>query len=293
MIKVASAPLEADLSRFSEWLLSQGVYHRITEEQGEQVILMQANADHEAIASALERYLSDQEFRGRLDAQPLGPWRLRHPMPVNFPRASLVQAPLTYLFAALAVLLALLTNFGEGGPLLRALLIVDPWQVDHALFTASERLHGLWSLLAGGQWWRLFSPDFLHFSILHIVFNLLMLWLLGGQLEQRQGTLFFAFFFVVVSVVSNVAQLLDSGYLFGGLSGVVYGLVAYTWLWQRHDTRVFFPDALMILSLIWLAIGYTPFTSWVGLGSMANSAHLFGLLAGGCVALVRFGVKTS
>lgn len=280
MIKVAVAPLDVDLSRFSAWLLSQGVYHRITEEAGEQVLLMHEEADHEAVAAALMRYVNDDAFRERLNAQPLGPWRLGNRLPRGFPRASFGQAPLIYVVVVLAGVLALMTNFGQGGPLLRALLIIDPWQLEGGVNTLAQRLDGLSQMLMDGQWWRLFSPDFIHFSLLHLVFNVLMLWVFGGQLEARKGSLFFVLFFVVVSVVSNVAQLIDAGYFFGGLSGVVYGLVGYTWLWKKRDDRVFFPDALLGLSVVWLALGYTDFTEWVGLGRMANSAHLFGLLAG-------------
>lgn len=291
MIKVAIAPLEIDLSRFSAWLLSQGVYHRITEESGEQVLLMQENADHEAVATALTRYINDEAFRDGLDAQPLGPWRLRNRFVSNFPRATFLQAPCMYVAAVLAMTIALLTGFGEGGPLLRGLLIIDPWQFEGTLNTVMQRLDGLSAMLATGQWWRLFSPDFIHFSVLHLVFNMLMLWFLGGQLEARKGSLAFVVFFVVVSVISNTAQLLDSGYFFGGMSGVVYGLVAYTWVWKQRDHEVFFPDALLALSIGWLLLGYTDFTQWVGLGRMANSAHLFGLLAGALVAYATLARK--
>ena len=84
---------------------------------------------------------------------------------------------------------------------------------------------------------------------------------------------------------------MDSGYFFGGMSGVVYGLVAYTWVWKQRDHEVFFPDALLALSIGLLLLGYTDFTQWVGLGRMANSAHLFGLLAGALVAYATLARK--
>lgn len=139
---------------------------------------------------------------------------------------------------------------------------------------------GLIEMLSEGQFWRLLSPDFLHFSMLHIVFNMLMLWTLGGQLEMRKGSLAFLSMALFVSVVSNIAQLLDSGYLFGGMSGVVYGLVGYCWVWRRVNPDIFLPDALFRFSIIWLLLGYTPLTEWLGIGKMANSAHLYGLLSG-------------
>jgi len=85
---------------------------------------------------------------------------------------------------------------------------------------------------------------------------------------------------VFVSIVSNVGQLLETTYLFGGMSGVVYGLVGYCWLWKRYEPAIFFPRPLLIFTLAWLAIGYTPLTEWLGWGRMANAAHFYGLIAG-------------
>jgi GlpG protein len=60
----------------------------------------------------------------------------------------------------------------------------------------------------------------------------------------------------------------------------VYGLFGYTWLWRKHAQDVFMPDAFWNFALVWLVVGFTPLTEWVGIGRMANAAHLGGLLAG-------------
>ena len=216
MIKVASAPLDMDLGRFSAWLLSQGVYHRIVEEAGEQWVLMREDADHDAVREVFTRYLSEPAFQQQLDAQPMGPWRLRNSLVSVMPRASWREAPVMYLVLAFALLVGLLTGFGDGGPLLRALLIIDPFQVDHALRSTDQRLSGLMLMLQEGQLWRLVSPDFLHFSIPHFIFNALMIWYLGGQLEARKGSIYWVVFFIAVSLTANIAQLFDAGALFGG-----------------------------------------------------------------------------
>jgi GlpG protein len=52
------------------------------------------------------------------------------------------------------------------------------------------------------------------------------------------------------------------------------------------------PDALFRFALVWLIIGYTPLTEWVGLGRMANSAHLYGLLSGLVWAWLLFGLRS-
>ena len=280
MIKVASAPIDSDLLLFSRWLSVQGYVHVITEEQGEQVILMADDRVKDQLESALRRYLGDPTFRRQLDRHAAQLEPMRNPPMIPYPRATPVQAPVIFGFILISIVIAWLTGFGQGGPVLRFLLIIDPMTLNLDLNSFQGRIQALFEMLARGQFWRFISPDFIHFNVMHITFNLLMLWILGGQLELKKGSVTFIGLALFVSVVSNIAQFLDTGYLFGGLSGVVYGLVGYCWLWQRQEPYVFFPNALMKFSLVWLVLGYTSITESLGLGRMANSAHLYGLLAG-------------
>lgn len=292
MIKVASAPLNRDLSQFSRWLTGQGLPHRITEEEGQQAIYLASDQYGEEVEKALALYLSDQDFKSHIDqTQPV--WRVARESQVQtaYPRAMPQQAPVIYAVIGLSVLIAWLTGFGQGGALLRSLLILDPFSLDADLSTMSGRWFGLIESLANGDLWRLITPDFLHFSLMHITFNLLMLWVLGGQLEIQKGSWAFINLAIFVSVFSNVAQFLDTGYLFGGMSGVVYGLIGYCWVWRRYDESIFLPEPIFRFSLVWLLIGYTPLTETLGWGQMANSAHLYGLLSGGVWGLISIGSK--
>lgn len=80
------------------------------------------------------------------------------------------------------------------------------------------------------QIWRWVSHAFLHFSLLHILFNLMWWWYLGGQMEKRLGTSKLLVLTIVSAVFSGWGQSLFSGANFGGLSGVVYALMGYVWL---------------------------------------------------------------
>ncbi len=145
-------------------------------------------------------------------------------------------------------------------------------------------------LLESGQWWRLIGPVFLHFSALHFIFNMLWWAMLGAQIERRLG--FFALFmvFVVSAMVSNVAQALVSGPNFGGLSGVVYGVLGFVWWlgWLRPQWGLGLPRSIVGFMLIWLVIGYTDLL-WV---EMANTAHLAGLICGcALAALLAIGAR--
>jgi GlpG protein len=145
-----------------------------------------------------------------------------------------------------------------------------------------------------GQYWRLLTPVFLHFGWLHIAFNSLWLWELGGKVEARMGSWMLALLVVVVGVGSNTTQFLYTGpALFGGMSGVVYGLLGYCWVLGRLEPRLelVIPQAIVLFMLIWLVFGMVMPTQQLGFGSIANGAHLGGLVLGCVAALVSYAVR--
>ncbi|MGJ8674306.1 MAG: rhomboid family intramembrane serine protease GlpG [Pseudoalteromonas sp.] len=144
-------------------------------------------------------------------------------------------------------------------------------------------IRSLDELAQTNQWWRLFTPAFIHFGVIHIVFNLIWWWVLGSQLERSFGSVSLAVIFAIAAISSNVAQLLVSGPNFGGLSGVVYALFGYVWWigWLRPSWGIGLPNSLVYFLLAWLALGYLDIL-WV---NMANEAHLFGLISGCLMAL--------
>lgn len=144
-------------------------------------------------------------------------------------------------------------------------------------------IRSLDELAQSNQWWRLFTPAFIHFGVIHIVFNLIWWWVLGSQLERSFGSISLAVIFAIAAISSNVAQLLVSGPNFGGLSGVVYALFGYVWWigWLRPSWGIGLPNSLVYFLLAWLALGYLEIL-WV---NMANEAHLFGLISGCLMAL--------
>lgn len=196
------------------------------------------------------------------------------------------HAPFVIAVIGLALIMVWLTDMGQNA-LTAQMTIADPRRFPWDLFsTFPGRVDALSATLAGGEVWRLITPDFLHFSWTHLIFNAVMLWFLGSQIEWIDGRARLIALFVVSSLASNVLQYLVSGPLFGGLSGVVYGILGYCWLSQRRRPRFQFPPALVTFALAWMVIGFTPLPEWLGLGSMANEAHLGGFVAGLAMALV-------
>jgi GlpG protein len=146
------------------------------------------------------------------------------------------------------------------------------------------------SSLTDGQIWRLVTPIFLHFSMMHIAGNMMWLFYLGNMIESRRGALRFSLLVLVIAVLSNVGQfylghaMLSQGHLsfrlspaFGGMSGVVFGLFGYVWMKMRFDPNLGMalnPQSFF-LTLMWFAFCFTGLA-----GPIANAAHAIGLIVG-------------
>jgi GlpG protein len=143
--------------------------------------------------------------------------------------------------------------------------------------------------LEDGHYWRLITPIFLHFGVLHLVFNALWLGLLGSKIERAAGSIQALMLFVAIAVASNVGQYLWSGSVrFGGMSGVIYGLLGYLWIHHSIFPRPIYalPRELVGFMLAWLMICMTGVLDFLlGVG-IANAAHLCGLLAGMALGLI-------
>ncbi|TMO67164.1 rhomboid family intramembrane serine protease GlpG [Pseudoalteromonas aurantia] len=128
------------------------------------------------------------------------------------------------------------------------------------------------------------SPALMHFSALHLIFNLAWWLHLGNKIIKRVGAKQLILIFLISSLVSNWAQYLFVDQRFGGLSGVVYALLGYAWVYsaQHNHQEALIEKPVVGFMLIWMIFGFTD----VFFISMANWAHLFGLLTGMLLALL-------
>ncbi|VAX42141.1 Rhomboid protease GlpG [hydrothermal vent metagenome] len=135
-----------------------------------------------------------------------------------------------------------------------------------------------------GEVWRLITPIFLHFSVIHILFNMMWLRDLGQVIEFRQGSLRFLLMVLVIALFSNLAQYLWSGPVFGGMSGVVYGLFGYLWMKSKYDPASGF---YMPPNIIFWMVGFFLIFTFGAFGNIANMAHGVGLAVGMVMGLFR------
>jgi GlpG protein len=194
--------------------------------------------------------------------------------------------PVTFLLIAACVVVALLTHLGKD--------VESP--VFQALAIAPFRAQGNWVFWDGlerireGQVWRLVTPALIHFGWPHLIFNMLMLHSLGGQVEARRGPVRYLLLVLVFAALSDVAQYFygdprwSSGPLpefkhnpvFGGVSGALYGLFGYAWMKARFEPQL---GLVMPASTVWVMIGWYLFCL-TGLLPVANMAHSVGLILG-------------
>lgn len=179
-----------------------------------------------------------------------------------------IQFKITYLFIALCLITAILTNLGKDESVFHYVLIIDPHDAR-------------WTTIWKTQGWRLVTPIFLHFGWLHLIFNLTSFDMMGKMIERNKSSLFLLLFILVLAILSNLAEFFfhHHNFYFGGMSGVIYGLFAYNWMQQRYnpryDSNPLSKSAIRIM-MIWYILCWTPLLG----RSIANYAHTAGFIAG-------------
>lgn len=128
------------------------------------------------------------------------------------------------------------------------------------------------------QWYRLVTPILIHFGWLHLGFNLVMWEALARPLERAGGSWRLLLLVLAVAVGSDLLQRQALAYydVFGGLSGVVYGVVGCLGVLSRRADRpagLFFPAGLLAVSVIFMLMGFA-------FNGIANLCHLGGLVVG-------------
>jgi len=279
-IAVKYFPLDQNLSALSSHLQERGLQHRITEENRQQCLAVLDSA----VVPALQEFI-EQYTQGQVELPPVTAIQKAdsHREPTLAQQA--IQAPVVICLIILSGLGALLIESDLRNAWLHYFTFQDFIFRDFAGITYTPVSESL----ATGEIWRLVTPVFLHFGVFHVLFNSLWMWDLGRRLEFFLGRWHFLLFFVVTAIASNVAQYTWSGSsTFGGMSGVVYALVGFIAVRQRIAPHplVAVSNALIGFMLVWLVLCMTGAVDYFIGGSVANAAHLGGLLAGAVYALL-------
>lgn len=192
----------------------------------------------------------------------------------------------------------------EGRALFKKAEAMPYWEGIYQVFLAYPKSDPslkapMFEKISKGELWRLISPVFLHGNIIHILFNMLWLWLLGKMVEARMRPVRYLFLMLVIGVISNTAQYLMSGPFFIGYSGIITGLAGFIWMRQKiapwegyplmRSTLIFLMvfifgmAALGVVGFVLERMGHSLFSM-----PLANTAHVVGLLTGALLAKVPY-----
>ncbi|WP_439136003.1 rhomboid family intramembrane serine protease [Pseudomaricurvus sp.] len=281
--KVDLFPLSLDLSPLLVQLQQKGILYRVTEEPRGQCLWL----SNESQAGQLRGFIQEHGLEGIAPvsmaeassnaASLQGGEQFMTRKLFEFQQA-LGRYPVTLGAILLGVLGALLVHYDHE-------LTWVSWLTFQPIQLMGSRL-GLASVTAGlelGQYWRLITPIFLHFGVFHILFNAMWVWEFGRRIEVGLGSLQLTGLILLIGVISNFAQYIWGGpSLFGGLSGVLYGLLGFLWIYNYFKPRPVFTlqPGIIGFMLVWVVLGMTGAVDFFMDGSIANAAHVGGLIAG-------------
>ncbi len=270
-IKALEVSRHEDLLPLSRYLWRHGLAHRVVEHEDRRLLLVKHREQVDPV----------RELYARLRRGEALPEQPTLPIQHNGLLIAVLRFPVTMLLIALSCIGAIIG--GLNLPVMRWLTFFNYDQLgNYLVFDLSQ-----------GEYWRLFTPMFLHFSLLHIAFNMVLLWFWGRKIEATQSGLRLFAVVMLLSMSSNIAQAIYSGpSRFGGMSGVDFGLfgycLAWTWVFPHSILKVEKPLAIMMF--ISLALGFVNFSGVLGMGATANVAHasglIFGVLLGLAMALI-------
>jgi membrane associated rhomboid family serine protease len=127
--------------------------------------------------------------------------------------------------------------------------------------------------VADGEWWRIVTSGFLHFDLMHLGFNMFLLWWLAKMLEPSLGRVRFVVLYAVALLGGGLGVLLlDPNAITGGASGAVFGLMGASVVLMRSRGIDVMQSGLGGLVIINVLLSFRPGVSLGG--------HLGGLVAG-------------
>lgn len=276
MIRAVSVDVAINLAQFSHQLFQSGIEHRIVEESGKQTILVGSDREAYVVQQRLDDWLKSVAAQ---DEYP--PLNAGNPLKTSAIQYGLLRwlvaawfgfrrCPITWSLIVACAAVAVLSRLGGDTYSVRVLFYpLLPEDSLVQLFLAIDSM---------AEAIRTLTPMFLHFGELHLIFNMLWLWYFGRQLEKLQSRWVFLLLVLVTSFVGNTAQYWYLGYNnFGGMSGVVYGLVGYAWMIYHFIPRT----GLMLNNKMFIIFIAALFLMEVFASSMiATAAHAGGLIAG-------------
>ena len=132
-----------------------------------------------------------------------------------------------------------------------------------------------------GEVWRLLTSMFLHFGILHLLYNMIVLVSMGDVLEEMVGSFKFLMIYLLGGILGNVASLVIELYtgkyaVSAGASGAVFAVIGAILIITVTDSRRVSSERIMRMMIMVALMIIQGFTE----AGTDNAAHVGGLVAG-------------
>jgi membrane associated rhomboid family serine protease len=146
-----------------------------------------------------------------------------------------------------------------------------------ALFVSSPFYPGG---LADGEWWRLITAAFLHASLIHLAFNMLVLWFVGAPVEQAIGRGRFLAIYIVSGLAGSAGAILFSPHAVTvGASGAIFGIFGAALVLEAQRNYVLGGQALGLIAVNLIFTFAIP--------NISVGGHIGGLI-GGALSMLAF-----
>jgi GlpG protein len=269
-ILVLQANPDINLSPITQRLWQENIPHRVVMNTGSQDLWVARAEDAEKVKAWVQQWQA-----GELTLQPdpaeQTPWQIN--LEQHLMLAS--KFPVTVCLLVAIVIIFMLQQVGFIG--------IKEWLLKPELWSG-EKLDVTTFWLNETYLW--FSPALVHLSLIHIVMNGFWWWVLGREVEARDGHITLVWLTVVLAIGAGFAQYLAVGPYFAGLSGVVYGLMGWAWARQTFKETLYqlprwlFP--FMIVSMVVIML-----VDSMGMDlNIGHESHLAGAVLGVLFALV-------
>jgi len=286
MRMVGHLETESGARTFSDYLYAEGIGNEIEQERNGTWALWIQDEDHIAAATELfERYRTHPSDSKYKEAQRVAREKKEREEQENeaarkrfFDSRRIFPTGIAGIGALTAVLVALCAAVGVFSSLGTNTAFIQPLSIAEYFIDGEYAVRrGFLPEVQRGEIWRLVTPIFIHFGPMHLFLNMLWLLNLGTMVERRQGAWRLALLVLVIAIPSNVAEYYTGVPNFGGMSGVVYGLIGYIWMRGKFDpsSGLFLHSTTVTMAVIWyfLCLG--------GLvGNIANTVHTVGFAVG-------------
>ncbi|HKS38476.1 MAG TPA: rhomboid family intramembrane serine protease [Verrucomicrobiae bacterium] len=277
---------ESGARTFSDYLYAEGIGNELEQERNGKWALWIQDEDHIVAAKELlEQYHAHPADPKYKEAQRIAREKKEREEQENeaarkrffdsrriFPAGIAGIGALTVVLVALCVAVGVFSSLGTNTAFIQPLSIAE-YFIDGQY--AVRR--GFLPEVQRGEIWRLVTPIFIHFGAIHLFLNMWWLLDLGTMVERRQGSWRLALLVLVIAILSNVAEYYMGKPNFGGMSGVVYGLIGYIWMRGKHDpgSGLYLHSTAVTMAVIWY------FLCLAGLaGNIANTVHTVGFAVG-------------